>query len=54
LVRHLGEGLGDVQSEVDQDAISGALDFVVPEKNVGLEEADGLINDVGLICCALR
>lgn len=54
LVGHLVEGLRDVESQVDEHAVSRSLDFVVPEENVGLEETDGLIDDVGLVCAWRR
>ena len=50
LVHHLVDGLRDVERQVDEDAVSRALDLVVPEQHVGLEEADRLIDDVGLVC----
>merc|ERR1712070_542220 len=49
LVHHLVDGLRDVERQVDEDAVSRALDLVVPEQHVGLEEADRLIDDVGLV-----
>lgn len=50
LVHHLVDGLRDVERQVDEDAVSRTLDLVVPEQHVGLEEADRLIDDVGLVC----
>ena len=43
------KALLDVEGQVDEHSVSSALDFVVPEENVGFEEIQSLINDVFLI-----
>lgn len=42
--------LRDVQREVHEQRVRGALDVKVAEEHVGLEEVERLVDDVGLLC----
>lgn len=44
------QALLDVQSQVDQNSVRSALDLVVPEQNVGLEEVQRLVDDIIVVC----
>ena len=50
-VGNLGQTEVDVEGQVEEDTVSGALDVVVSEHDVGLEEVNGLVNDIGSIFC---
>ena len=46
---NLLQGKLGVVSQVQEDTVSGALDFIVSEKAVRLEETESLLNDVRLV-----
>ena len=51
LVGNLSQTEVNVESQVEEDTVSGALDVVVTEHDVGLEEVDGFVDDIGAVFC---
>lgn len=43
---NLGEAVGDIKDEDNEETISGALDLEVAEEGVGSEEVESLVDDV--------
>lgn len=54
LVGDLVEAGGDVEGDVDEESVGVAKDLKVAEEDVGLEETEGLVDDVLLVAGALR